>query len=147
MSLWAFLSSAVGGTLLGGATQLLGTAVAEAREWSASKRRIAELAALKEKQIALGELEAFARAQEGTMPSNYQPPAEGPIALHWIFAIVEAITRLIRPAMAIGACIYIWTRPASVLAELEKEIITVSFACIYFWLGVRHQRASAPAKK
>ncbi|MFM8336525.1 MAG: hypothetical protein ACKODK_13275, partial [Opitutaceae bacterium] len=64
MSFWNFLISAAGGTILGGVTQMLGTVVAEAREWSASKRRIAELQALKEKEIAIGELEAFTKAQE-----------------------------------------------------------------------------------
>jgi hypothetical protein len=41
--------------------------------------------------------------------------------------------------MVAGACWYIWSRPAEQLAGLQPEILTVSFACVYFWLGVRHQ--------
>jgi hypothetical protein len=139
MSVIAFLTSAVGGTLLGGVTQLLGTFAAEAKEWSASKRRIAEIAALKEKQIAVGELAAFAKAQEGALGSGYQPPAHAAMWMHGLMCIVEALTRAIRPLMVIGACAYIWTRPPEILGGLHGEILTVSFACVYFWLGVRHQ--------
>lgn len=141
MSLLSFLASAAGGTLLGGVTQLLGVFANEAKEWSASKRRIAELAALKEKQIAIGELQAFTKAQEGTLASSYQPPQNAPMGMHWLFTMVECLTRAIRPLMVIGACAYIWTRPPETLAGLQGEILVVSFACIYFWLGMRHQMA------
>lgn len=146
MSLLAFLTSAVGGTALGGITQLLGTFANEAKEWSASKRRIAELTAIKEKQIALGELEAFTKAQEGLGGTNYQPPGNAPMWIHGLLAIVEALTRSIRPLMVVGACAYIWTRPPETLGGLEPEILTCSFACIYFWLGIRHQAAVARKK-
>jgi hypothetical protein len=46
---------------------------------------------------------------------------------------------MVRPLMVAGACAYIWTRPPEQLAGLQPEILTVSFACVYFWLGVRHQ--------
>ena len=143
MSFWNFLISAAGGTILGGVTQMLGTVVAEAREWSASKRRIAELQALKEKEIAIGELEAFTKAQEGTMASGYQPPAAAPMAMHWLFTLGEAVSRLVRPVMVAGACVYVWTRPPEVIAGLQSEILTFSFACGYFWLGTRLQRQVA----
>jgi hypothetical protein len=146
MSIISFLMSAAGGTLLGGATQALGSVVGEAKEWSASKRRIAELTALKEKQIAIGELEAFTKAQEGTMASSYQPPAGAPMGMHWCFTLVECATRAVRPAMVAGACLYIWTRPAETLGGLQPDILVVSFATIYFWLGVRHQAAAAKKK-
>lgn len=146
MSLLAFLTSAVGGTLLGGLTQLLGTFASEAREWSASKRRIAEIGAMKDRDIAVGELAAFAKAQEGTLASSYQPPPAAPLAMHWVFAVVEAFTRAIRPLMVVGACAYIWTRPPEVLGGLQPEILTVSFTCVYFWLGIRHQ-ASVGGRK
>jgi hypothetical protein len=139
MGFFDFLTSAVGGTLLGGATQLLGSAVGELKEWSASKRRIAEIVALKERDIAVGELAAFAKAMEGTLASGYQPPPAASMGMHWLFTMVECLTRLIRPLMVIGACIYIWTREPAVLGGLQGEILTVSFACVYFWLGVRHQ--------
>lgn len=139
MGFFDFFTSAVGGTLLGGATQLLGSAVGELKEWSASKRRIAEIVALKERDIAVGELAAFAKAMEGTLGSGYQPPTAASMGMHWLFTLVECLTRLIRPLMVIGACIYIWTREPAVLGGLQGEILTVSFACVYFWLGVRHQ--------
>ena len=139
MSLLSFLASAAGGTILGGATQLLGSIVGEAKEWSASKRRIAEIAALKEKQIAIAEVEAFAKAVEGTTGSSYAPPAGAPNWMHGLMTIAAFCTQMVRPAMVAGACTYIWTRPADQLAGLQPEILTVSFACVYFWLGVRHQ--------
>jgi hypothetical protein len=143
VDIFSFFTSAVGGTVLGGATQLLGTLAGEAKEWSASRRRIAELQALKEKEIAIGELEAFTKAQEGTMPSNYQPPANAPMAMHWVFTLVEAATRLVRPAMVAGACAYVWSRPPEAIAGLQAELLTFSFACGYFWLGTRLQRQLA----
>ena len=139
MGLLSFLASAAGGTILGGATQLLGSVVGEAKEWSASKRRIAEIAALKEKQIAIGELEAFSKAVEGTTGSSYIPPPSAPNWMHGLMAIAAFCTQMVRPLMVAGACVYIWSRPSDQLAGLQLEILTVSFACVYFWLGVRHQ--------
>ena len=139
MSLVSFLASAAGGTLLGGITQLLGSGVAELKEWSASKRRIAEIAALKEKQIAVAEVEAFAKAVEGTAGSGYTPPPTAPSWTHGLMTIAAFSTQMVRPLMVCGACWYIWSRPADQLAGLQPEILTVSFACVYFWLGVRHQ--------
>jgi hypothetical protein len=139
MSLISFLASAAGGTLLGGATQLLGSLVGEAREWSASKRRIAEISALKEKHIAVAEVEAFAKAVEGTSGTSYAPPSTAPSWMHGLMTIAAFSTQMVRPLMVGGACWYIWSRPADQLAGLQPEILTVSFACVYFWLGVRHQ--------
>ena len=140
MSFLSFLASAAGGTLLGGFTQLLSVVAGEAKEWSASKRRIAELQAAKERDIAIGELEAFKKAQEGAVNSNYQPPANASIGMHWLFTVVEAITRLVRPAMVLGACVYIWTLPSATLGALQPEIVSFCFACGYFWLGIRFQK-------
>lgn len=139
MSVLAFLASAAGGTILGGVTQFLGSAVGELKEWSASKRRIAEIAALKEKQIAIAEVEAFAKAVEGTTGSSYTPPANAAGWMHGLMTIAAFCTQMVRPLMVAGACTYIWTRSANELAGLQPEILTVSFACVYFWLGVRHQ--------
>lgn len=139
MSILSFLASAAGGTLLGGVTQLLGTFANEAKEWSASKRRIAELTAIKERDIAIGELQAFTKAQEASIGSGYTPPENGAGWMHGLFTIVEALTRIIRPALVIWAAYYIFTLPPSVSGPLQPEIVAVAFACIYFWLGVRHQ--------
>jgi hypothetical protein len=139
MSLLSFITSAAGGTILGGVTQLLGSAVGELKEWSASKRRIAEIAALKEKAISIAEVEAFAKAVEGTAGTNYVPPPAAPNWIHGLMAIGAFSTQMVRPLMVAGACAYIWTRPSDQLAGLQPEILTVSFACVYFWLGVRHQ--------
>lgn len=64
-------------------------------------------------------------------------PANAPMAMHWIFTLVEAATRLVRPAMVAGACVYVWTRPSEIIAGLQSEILTFSFAWGYFWLGTR----------
>lgn len=140
MSLLSFFASAAGGTVLGGFTQLLSIVAGEAKEWSAAKRRIAELQALKERDIAIGELEAFRKAQEGAIGSSYQPPSNASMAMHWVFTCVEAITRLVRPVMVFGACWYIWTLPQEKLGALQPEIVSFCFACGYFWLGIRFQR-------
>jgi hypothetical protein len=139
MSLISFLASAAGGTLLGGVTQVLGSAVSELKEWSASKRRIAEIAALKEKAISIAEVEAFAKAVEGTTNTSYSPPPHAPAWTHGLMTIAAFTTQMVRPVMVAGACWYIWSRPTEQLAGLQPEILTVSFACVYFWLGVRHQ--------
>jgi hypothetical protein len=143
VSLISFIASAAGGTILGGITQLLGTFAGEAKEWSASKRRIAEITAMKERDIAIGELAAFTKAQEGTLASAYQPPPAAPMGMHWCFTLVEVLTRAIRPLMVVGACAYIWTRPPEVLGGLQGEILAVSFGTINFWLGIRHQNNAA----
>lgn len=139
MSLLSFFTSAVGGTVLGGAVQLLGSAVGELKEWSASKRRIAEIAAIKEKNIAVGELAAFTKAQEGLIGSNYVPPPTAPSWMHGAFTITEFCTRMVRPLMVAGACWYVWSRDTQVVKDLQSEILMFSFACGYFWLGQRHQ--------
>lgn len=139
MSLISFLTSAVGGTLLGGVTQILGSGVKELVAWSESKRRIAEIVAIKEKNIAEGELAAFAKAQENNAVVSYNPPATAPSWMHGMFTIAAFCTQMVRPGMVLGACIYVWTRPPEVLGGLQSEILTFSFACGYFWLGVRHQ--------
>lgn len=140
MGLFDFLTSAVGGSILGGITHLLGVFAGEAKEWSASKRRIAEIQAMKERDIAVGELQAFSKAVEGTLQTSYQPPTNAPMWMHGILCIVEAMTRVVRPLMVGGACWYVWSLPQDVLGPLRPEILTVSFACIYFWLGTRLQR-------
>lgn len=139
MSFLSFLLSAAGGTLLGGVTQLLGTFASEAREWSASKRRIAELQAIKEKDIAIGELQAFTTAQAG-FTNSYNPPPTAPSWMHGVFTVVEAITRLVRPAMAAGACWYVWSLPSEELGVLKPEVVTFCFAVGYAWIGIRHQQ-------
>lgn len=139
MSLISFLLSAAGGTVLGGVTQLLGTFAAEAREWSASKRRIAELQAIKERDIAIGELAAFTKAQEG-FTASYAPPATAPTWMHGVFTITDAITRLVRPVMVAGACWYIWSLPSERVAGLQPEIVAFCFSVGYAWIGIRHQR-------
>jgi len=139
MGLLSFLASAAGGTVLGGITQLLGTFASEAKEWSASKRRIAELTAMKERDIAIGELQAFTKAQEASISSGYTPPETASAWMHGLFTIVEALTRIIRPALVIWAAFYIFNLPASVAGPLQPEIVAVAFACIYFLLCVRHQ--------
>lgn len=139
MSFISFLMSAAGGTVLGGVTQLLGTFASEAREWSASKRRIAELQAIKERDISLGELAAFTKAQEG-FTSTYAPPAGAPAWTHGLLTIVECITKLVRPVMVIGACWYVWNLPSEQLGGLQPEIVTFSFAVGYAWIGIRHQK-------
>ena len=139
MSLLSFLASAAGGTILGGITQFLGSGIAELKEWSASKRRIAEIAALKEKAISVAEVEAFAKAVEGTSGTGYSPPPNASSWMHGLMTIAAFTTQMVRPVMVGGACWYIWSRPTDQLAGLQPEILTVSFACVYFWLGVRHQ--------
>jgi hypothetical protein len=141
MSVVSFLASAAGGTLLGGVTQLLGSVVGEIKEWSASKRRIAEIAAMKEKNIAMGEMAAFVKSQE-SLGTTYTPPATAPHWMHGLFTIAAFCTQMVRPLMVAGACWYIWSRPSQELAGLQPDILTVSFACVYFWLGVRHQLTS-----
>jgi len=139
MSLLSFLASAAGGTVLGGLTQLLATFASEAKEWSASKRRIAELQAIKERDIAIGELQAFIKAQEG-FTSTYTPPVTAPGWTHAVFTIVEAFIKLVRPIMVVGACWYLWTLPSADLAGLRPEIVAFCFSVGYAWIGIRHQR-------
>lgn len=139
MNFLSFIASAAGGTLLGGITQLLGTFASEAKEWSASKRRIAELQAIKERDIAIGDLQAFIKAQEG-FTSNYAPPPTAPAWMHAVFTVVEAITKLVRPAMVAGACWYLFSLPQETLGVLRPEIVAFCFSVGYAWIGIRVQR-------
>jgi hypothetical protein len=140
MGLISFLASAAAGPLLGGAVQFISAGVGELKEWSASKRRIAEIAALKERDIAVGELAAFTEAVEGTKSTGYQPPANLYPWVHVIFALAEFTTRMVRPCMVAGACWYIWNLSPEDLQGLQGEVISVSFATIYFWLGIRQNK-------
>ena len=140
MGLLSFLASAAAGPLLGGAVQFLSAGVGELKEWSASKRRIAELTAMKERDIAIGELTAFNTALSNTGPSGYSPPENAAWWLHAPFVFAEFFNRIVRPSMVTGACWYIWTLPPAALQGLQGEVVAVSFATIYFWLGIRQNK-------
>jgi hypothetical protein len=140
MSLISFLASAAAGPLLGGAVQFLSAGVGELKEWSASKRRIAEIVAMKERDIAIGELNAFTAAVSDLNGSHYTPPDSAPSWMHALFTIAEFTVRMVRPSMVAGACWYIWTLPPAALQGLQGEVVAVSFATIYFWLGIRQNK-------
>lgn len=140
MGLLSFLASAAAGPLLGGAVQFLSAGVGELKEWSASKRRIAELTAMKERDIAIGELNAFTEAVSNLGASNYTPPPTAPSWMHGLFVCAEFFNRIVRPSMVTGACWYIWTLPPAALQGLQGEVVAVSFATIYFWLGIRQNK-------
>ena len=140
MGLLSFLASAAAGPLLGGAVQFLSAGVGELKEWSASKRRIAELTAMKERGIAIGELNAFTEAVSNLGASTYAPPPTAPSWMHGLFVCAEFFNRIVRPSMVTGACWYIWTLPPAALQGLQGEVVAVSFATIYFWLGIRQNK-------
>lgn len=150
MSIIAFLTSAVGGSLLGAlgqaATQLMET-------WRAnqeSKRKIEEMKALAAIKVEETSWAAFqesmkSRSSSFTMPANATP------AQNWIFVVVEAIVRLVNPMLTLAAIIILFnfyhTLDTGAQREFFPEVAAFSFAVCYWWIGQRYQGKLQPAKK
>jgi hypothetical protein len=143
MSLLAFISSALGGTLLSGVQQL-------AQEWFAVRRmkaeseiKMAEMNAMA--SIKMDELQwkAFEKSQSLTGTSSWVPTDKTPVWLTCAFGIAEILIKLVRPAMVLASYYFIAltfqdSGPAD-KPELAAAIQTFCFSVGYFWIGQRYQ--------
>lgn len=150
MSLIAFLTSAVGGTLLSSGMQFAQEWFAVRRAKAESEMKIAEMRALSEIKIEEKQLEAFVKAQ-GSMESTWKPGANTPVSLVWIYGLAEVLIKLVRPLMVIAAFWLVWviynTQTELGRDTLDAEILTFCFSVGYFWLGQRYQRSHPSSKK
>lgn len=150
MSLIAFLTSAVGGTLLSSGMQFAQEWFAVRRAKAESEMKIAELRALSEIKIEEKQLEAFVKAQ-GTLESTWKPGGNAPVWLTCAYGLTEIAIKLVRPlmvAMAFALVAQIYrTQSASGQTTLDAEILTFCFSVGYFWLGQRYQRGHPSVKK
>lgn len=150
MSLIAFLTSAVGGTLLSGATQFAQEWFAVRRAKAESEMKIAELKALSEIKIEEKQLEAFVKAQ-GSMESSWKPDTRTPLWIVCAYGLAEITIKLVRPAMVLMSFWLVAKIYAGQSAvdqnNLDAEILTFCFSVGYFWLGQRYQRSHPASKK
>lgn len=149
MSLIAFLTSSVGGALLGALGQGVTQLIENYRANQESKRKIAEMEALAKIKVEETSWAAFqeslkARSSSFTMPANATPWQ------NWVFVIVEAIVRLVNPALTLAAVLILWNFYHTLSAELKgqffPEVAAFSFAVCYWWIGQRYQGKLQPGK-
>ena len=150
MSLIAFLTSAVGGTLLSGGMQFAQEWFAIRRAKAESEMKISELKALSEIKIEEKQLEAFVKAQ-GSLESTWKPGSTSPVWLTCAYGLTEIGIKLVRPLMVLVsfwlvAKIY-FTSTDLGQSTLDAEILTFCFSVGYFWLGQRYQRGYVAPKK
>lgn len=150
MSLIGFLTSAVGGSILGG----LGQAATQALEvWRAnqeSKRKIEEmkvLATIKVEEQSIAAFQESLKSRNGsfTMPQN------ATTGMNWVFVLVEAVVRLMNPILTVAAIVILWDfyhkLDSGAQKEFYPEIAAFSFAVCYWWIGQRYQGKLQPTPK
>lgn len=153
MSLLAFLSSAVGGTLLSGVQQWVQEWMATRRAKAESEMRLAEAKALSDIKMDENQWAAFTEAQKQAGTSSWVPTDNTPKSLVYAFGLSEVFIKLVRPMMVVGSfafLFYIYQQTTDAeQAELNTSICTFCFSVGYFWIGQRYQSKlmTGPTKK
>lgn len=148
MSLIGFVSSAVGGALLGEvgkwATGWLEMKKADAD----SKRKIAELKAMSEIKVTEEQWKTF-RESLSQGNSEYTVPAGlsgwALTVVSFVLLGVHTCVKMVRVALVIWAAIFMYrlwreTPEGPDKTYLLYELTAIAFAVIYWWIGERYQR-------
>lgn len=150
MSLIAFLTSAVGGSILGVFGQAATTAIEIIRANQETKRKIAEMEALAKIKIEETSWAAFQESLKARN-SSFTMPANATVGMNWVFVIVEATVRMINPVLTAAAVSILWnfyhTLDPVAQKEFFPEVAAFSFAVCYWWIGQRYQGKLQPGKK
>lgn len=134
--MWDLVVKAIGGAFGGGLLGIVGQFAVgwmETKRLDAeSKRRIAELQAMRDLKITEGELRAFDSAQNAAGNSSVGAPA-------WCAAVLT----LTRPVLTLllvlfAACVYFSATP-EVRAGMTDETTACAFGAVWFWFGSRYQ--------
>jgi len=148
MSLLGFLSSAVGGALLGEvgkwATGFLEMKKADAE----SKRKLAELKAMSEIKVTEEQWKTFRETlsqgnSEYSIPENLGPKSLTIIS--FVLLGVHTATKMVRVVMVGWAAVFMYflwnsTPEGPDKTYLLYELTAISFAVIYWWIGERYQK-------
>ena len=150
MSLIAsLLTSAAGGGLLGVLGQGVNNCLEIWRSNAESKRKIAEIIALKDVKVEESSWACFNETLK-TRNSSFTMPQNATVWQNWVFVGVEAIVRLMNPILTLGAIVILWNFYHSLDAEAQREffpeISAWAFACTYWWIGQRAQGKLQPGK-
>lgn len=160
----AFLSSALGGSILGGVLSVVGRVVDVFAKKKEADIEIARAKALSELKIKEAELDAF-KESLSSQDEDYKPeplPANAPIWAVWLRAIADTLRVLVdsfrvftRPgltwALVLALVAFVFTDklgPVALEALIADFVFTASTA-IMWWFGSRpmQRTASVPAKK
>jgi len=160
----AFLSSALGGSILGGLLSVVGRVVDVFAKKKEADIEIARAKALSELKIKEVELDAFKQSLASS-EDDYKPealPANAPVWAVWLRAIAETLRVLVdsfrvftRPgltwALVLALVVFVFTDklgPVALEALISDFVFTASTA-VMWWFGSRpmQRTASAPAKK
>jgi hypothetical protein len=151
MSLIAFLSSAIGGTLLSGVQQLAQEWFAVRRMRAESELRLAELDKMATIKMDEMQWKAFEKGQAMTGTSSWVPNSSTPIWLTCAFGLSEIVIKLVRPLMVAFAFAFIWwtfvETSGTERGELASSIQVFCFSIGYFWIGQRYQGKMASLLK
>lgn len=147
MGLLSFLTSAVGGVVLGevGKWATMGLETFKANQ--ESKRKIAEMQALSTIKLEEGKWEAFRESLKAG-DSEYKIP-DGLTGV-WL-GIISAVLLAVHVATkAVRICLVAWAAwflahmyALAIGAERDQmtiELMTMCFAVLYWWIGERYQR-------
>ena len=150
MSLIAsLLTSAAGGGLLGVLGQGVNNCLEIWRASAESKRKIAEIIALKDVKVEESSWACFNETLK-TRNSSFTMPQNATVWQNWVFVGVEAIVRLMNPILTLGAIVILWnfyhSLDAAAQREFFPEISAWAFACTYWWIGQRAQAKLQPGK-
>lgn len=124
-------TGALGGGLLGIASQFLVGWMETRRLDAESARKIAEMKALAEIKAEESAWQAFSAAQGAARPAGNEPG--------WCAAVLT----LTRPALTVllvaFACYVYSTATPAVRAEMTTETTACCFGAVWFWFGSRYQ--------
>ena len=148
MSLLGFLSSAVGGALLGEIGKWASGWIEMRKADADSKRRIAELKAMSEIKVTEEQWKTFRESLSQGNSEYTIPNGLGPKALTWVSFIllgVHACVKMVRVIMVGWAAVFMYllwhdTPEGPDKTYLLYELTAISFAVIYWWIGERYQR-------
>lgn len=149
MSLIGFLTSSVGGLLLGGIGQAATQALEIWRANSESKRKIAEMEAMAKIKVEETSWAAFQESLKARN-SSFTMPANASAGMNWVFVLVEASVRMVNVVLTIGAVVLLWhfwqQLDANSKAQFYPEVAAFCMACGYWWIGQRYQGKLQPGK-
>lgn len=142
-----FLSSAVGGALLGEFGKGITTLVSDWKEDRASARKIREMQALSNIKVDEKLLDVFQEGIKSTYSDFTIPSQCSPIAatvFSSVLLFIHFCIRMVRVILIGWAAYFLYHLYNTSAGEDRKylvyELTAICFACVYMWLGERYQK-------
>jgi hypothetical protein len=140
----SFLTSALGGSLVGGLLNLVNGWSDTFRKERETKMQIALIGAQTESQEKTAAWQAFAESQKGhdgfDVPANVWPWVASVVTL--CLGLVESLRRFTRPGLTWGLLVFLWhvygQSAGAVQAALLSDITFGAFTAFFWWFGERY---------